>query len=185
MMSEVTHEPYENTLSVERLRVEVRECWDENNAFFRDLVDLPEVPSHETLRFLSDAGMKLPWPETINIGKELQSKHPWGSVPAKTERECAAGLWVMIREGILARRQPTATITTLTSKLAIAEAALELFSECADEYNSEAGDWLDDHWASHKDNITVGDLRRARAALAAIRAGDAPTPHDPMKGTGL
>jgi Leu/Phe-tRNA-protein transferase len=63
-----------------------------------------------------------------------------------------------------------AAIATLTHKLAIAEAALELFSECADEYNSEEGDWLDDHWASHKDNITVGDLRRARTALAAIRA---------------
>jgi hypothetical protein len=70
----------------------------------------------------------------------------------------------------------------LARKLAIAESALEVFSECADEYNSEAGDWLDDHWASHKDNITVGDLRRARATLAAIRAGDAPT-HPPMKGT--
>jgi hypothetical protein len=63
----------------------------------------------------------------------------------------------------------------LTRKLAIAESALELFSGRANEYNSEAGDWLDDHWASHKDNITVGDLRRARKALAAIREQHTPT----------
>jgi hypothetical protein len=56
---------------------------------------------------------------------------------------------------------------------------LELFFECADEYNSDAGDWLDDHWASHKDNITVGDLRRARSALAAIREQHTPTATQP------
>jgi Lar family restriction alleviation protein len=36
---------------------------------------------------------------------------------------------------------------TDTRRVAELKAALEVFSECADEYNSEEGDWLDGHFA--------------------------------------
>lgn len=95
-------EPYENTLSVEQLRSEVRQLWDRAHAFRDDINTLPEVPSIETLWHLQGAASGLPFRETWEIGKQLQQEQPYGAVPWKTELECAAGLWVMIREGILA-----------------------------------------------------------------------------------
>lgn len=104
-------EPYENSLSIERLRSEVRMLWNREAAFRDDISALPEVPSHETLWHLVDAARALPWPATWEVGKELQASHPWGTVPAKTELECSAGLWVMIREGIMARQAAQGIVT--------------------------------------------------------------------------
>jgi hypothetical protein len=93
---------YEDTLSPEQLRREVRELWDREAAFERDLNDLPEVPSMETLRLLSCAGMGTHNPDCYWVGKQIQRFTEAGkSIPWKTEYECAAGLWALIRAGII------------------------------------------------------------------------------------
>ena len=49
-------EPYENKLSIEELRREVRECWDREHAIANALRDLPEVAPPWILLFFSDLG---------------------------------------------------------------------------------------------------------------------------------
>jgi hypothetical protein len=108
-------EPYENTLGVGELRRELRECWDREAAFTRDLKNLPEVPSVETMFLLSSAAMNSGHGRWLwYIGKELQRRWRemqrekgidafdlgWGGVPMKCEYEYAAGLWTLIRTAI-------------------------------------------------------------------------------------
>jgi hypothetical protein len=98
-------EPYENSLSVEELRREVRRLWDANAALTRALIDLPEVPHWRVLWLLRSAGMNTRDPDAYGIGKKLQREHGLDAVTPKTEYECAAGLWSLLRSGVLAARE--------------------------------------------------------------------------------
>jgi hypothetical protein len=120
-----SREPYENRLTIEDLRREVRELWDREAAFVRDLRNLPECPSTDTMRLLSHAGLNFHGIPAWELGKELQRKtravmrdRPidcfdigQAGVPFKCEYECGAGLWVFIRNAIAmeARRAETGT----------------------------------------------------------------------------
>lgn len=94
-------EPYENTLSLEELRREVRECWDRQQAIVTALRDLPEMPPPWILLFFDRASK---FPEDSNLGKKLQQMLPRGTIPYKTECECGAGVWYRIRQGLLQER---------------------------------------------------------------------------------
>lgn len=100
-------EPYENTLSAAQLRSEVRNAWDMSLALNMALLDLPAVPPVTALRALTHAAMNLREPDVMKLGKQLQREHGLDVVPPKTEYECAAGLWSIIRAGIIAARTNT------------------------------------------------------------------------------
>lgn len=93
--------PYENTLSIEELRREVRECWDLKMALADAIRDVPEMPPPWVLLFLS-CGQK--WPEDNNLGKLLQRKLGLDAIPPKSECEGGAGVWYRIRQGLLRER---------------------------------------------------------------------------------
>jgi hypothetical protein len=94
-------EPYENSLSIEQLRCEVRELWDLQQDIVSALRDLPEVPPPWVLMFLSRANK---WPEDNNLGKLMQRKYGLDLIPPKSECESGAGVWYRIRQGLLAVR---------------------------------------------------------------------------------
>lgn len=111
MSNATTWEPYENRLDIEELRREVRGGWDEKNAFAEALITLPEVPSVAALRLLQNAAMN--WHRSAGrqdvdlmaIARDLQHRlntDEHRAIPYKTEYEVAAGLWSLIREGLLA-----------------------------------------------------------------------------------
>lgn len=92
---------YENTLSIEELRREVRECWDREHAIISALRDLPEMAPPWILLFFSRASQ---WPEDSNLGKMLQLKLGLNVIPPKSECETGAGVWYRIRQGMLLPR---------------------------------------------------------------------------------
>ncbi len=94
---------YEDTLTIDELRREVRTLWDRELALNMDLLNLPEVPSIETMRALTHAAMGMCDPDVKPIGCALQRDHK--SIPYKTEYECAAGLWSLLRAGVLAAKK--------------------------------------------------------------------------------
>lgn len=94
-------QPYENTLTIEQLRREVRECWDREQAIINALRDLPDVAPPWVCIFLSRAGQ---WPEDKNLGSLLQRKLSTRVVPPKSECESGAGVWYRIRQGMLMPR---------------------------------------------------------------------------------
>ena len=100
-------EPYENTMSIEQLRQEVRRCWNLEGAMIKALRDLPEVPPYDVLIHLSSAAR---WPEDNNVGKrmqhELRKPNEPSPIPYKSECESGVGLWSLIRAGIIAGRRP-------------------------------------------------------------------------------
>lgn len=106
--------PYEYTLSLQELREEVRELWNQHHAFSRDLRNLPPVPSGEVMRMLSSPAMNIHDPDCWEIGKRMQRDPAFrGMIPYKTEYESACGLWSIIRAGLLrtdtAQEQPNAS----------------------------------------------------------------------------
>ncbi len=94
-------EPYENILTIEELRREVRECWDREHAIIAALNDLPEMAPPWVLLFFSRASQ---WPADSNLGKMLQRKLGLGAIPPKSECETGAGVWYRIRQGMLTPR---------------------------------------------------------------------------------
>lgn len=94
-------QPYENTLSIEELRREIRECWDREHAIVAALRDLPEMSPPWILLFFSRAAK---WPEDNNVGRLLQRKLGSSAVPYKSECEGGAGIWYRIRQGMIAPR---------------------------------------------------------------------------------
>lgn len=94
-------EPYENTLSIDEWRREVRECWDREHAIVTALLDLPEMAPPRILLFLSKASE---WPADFNLGKELQHKLGSETVPYKTECETGPGMWFRMRQAMMAPR---------------------------------------------------------------------------------
>lgn len=100
-MAQAELEPYENTLSIDELRREVRECWDRERAIANALRDLPEMAPPWILLFLDRAAK---WPEDNNLGKLLQRKLGLEAIPPKSECEGGAGIWYRIRQGMLMDR---------------------------------------------------------------------------------
>ena len=95
-------EPYENTLSTEQLRREVRRSLDLERDLRRALKELPEVPPYRVLLFLSSAGR---FPQDWEQGKRMQMERRDNAIPYKTECEIGAGLWYRIREAL---KEPSA-----------------------------------------------------------------------------
>ena len=83
-----------------------QQCILEIIALSDDLIDLPEVPSINTMRALQHAAMNFHTHgfDLWALGKQLQNRTPMGTVPYATEFECATGLWVVIRDGIISAR---------------------------------------------------------------------------------
>lgn len=94
-------EPYENKLSIEELRREVRECWDREQALVEALRDAPEMAPPWILLFLDRAAK---YPEDNQIGKRLQREMGLATIPPKCECEGGAGVWHRIRQGLIAPR---------------------------------------------------------------------------------
>ncbi|HMH95649.1 MAG TPA: hypothetical protein VK577_03600 [Bradyrhizobium sp.] len=92
---------YEDILTIEELRREVRMCWDRELALAHAIHDVPEMPSPFVLLFLSRGSH---WPEDSNLGKLLQRKMTLAAIPPKSECETGAGVWYRIRQGLLAPR---------------------------------------------------------------------------------
>ncbi len=109
--------PYENKMSIEELRAEVRLLWDQKHAFDVALNTLPEVPPTRVLWFLSHAGRNFGLNgspaadfDLMAIARELQAKHNTSdhrAVPYKTELELAAGLWSIIRAALIRKGTPS------------------------------------------------------------------------------
>jgi|SRR6185369_9806398 len=100
----MTDEPYENKLSIEELRREVRELWDLQMDIVEAIRDVPEVAPPWVLMFLSRAAK---WPEDNRLGKLMQQKHRLEVIPPKSECEGGAGVWYRIRKGLLQPRPDT------------------------------------------------------------------------------
>lgn len=96
-MSDVT--PYENTLSIDELRREVRRGWDEIRLLTDAIRDSSDMPEPIILLLLSRAGK---WPEDVEKGKEMQRQLGSEKIPFKTECEIGAGVWFRIRQGLVA-----------------------------------------------------------------------------------
>lgn len=93
---------YENRMSIVELRREVRRLWDREEQFNLDLLDLPVVPSRETMRAIEHAAMSTHWPDVGAIGKRMQRDGK--AIPPTCESENAAGLWSIIRGAILSAK---------------------------------------------------------------------------------
>lgn len=91
-------EPYENKLSIEELRRELRECWDREFAICDAIRDAPLLPPPWILLFFSQSGK---WPDDYERGKLLQRQRGLDAVPPKTECEIGAGVWSRIRRGLI------------------------------------------------------------------------------------
>jgi len=106
---------YENTLSIEQLRTEVRRGWDESHTLNRALVDLPEIPDVIVLGMLTNAAMNIRGIDLWGRGKRMQDGQGYnGPIPYKCEYEHAAGLWEIIRDALLAEK--AAAIRALADK---------------------------------------------------------------------
>lgn len=103
-------EPYENRLSLEELRREVRRAWNEERALRDALVDLPDIPPREVLWRLSSAAMNIHNLDCLAIGKREQWKRSLDEIPPKCELEAAAGLWVIIRDALRAATSPKVSV---------------------------------------------------------------------------
>jgi hypothetical protein len=99
-------EPYENTMSLDELRREVRRLWDREHALTKALRELPEVPPWRVLYVLSSAAK---WPDDHEVGKRMQREFGLDAIAPRSEPEGGAGLWHHIRTGVLAAR--TAALT--------------------------------------------------------------------------
>ena len=60
--------------------------------------ELPEVPPVEAQHLLHEFST---WPRDWERGKKMQSQHGGEAIPFKTECECGAGLWALIREALV------------------------------------------------------------------------------------
>ena len=65
-----------------------------------DLIELPEVPAKETLRFFTSAAMNYRGADVWSIGKQLQQKYGLDKIPPVYELECATGFWSLIRTAL-------------------------------------------------------------------------------------
>ncbi len=96
-------EPYENTLTIEQLRREVRRCWDTERELHEALRAAPELPSPRLLDFLSSGAS---WPGDWEQGNQMQRDAGLDAIPPVSECERGAGLWFRIRRGLLGHEEP-------------------------------------------------------------------------------
>lgn len=96
-MTERALEPYENTLSVDELRRELRYYLDLHYGIMHAIRDVPQFPSPFVLMHL---GTIAKYPDDWERGKELQREHGLSVIPPKHECEGGAGLWERIRRGL-------------------------------------------------------------------------------------
>lgn len=104
----------EDGYSVDRLKRELRYSWDQGMAVNQALIDLPEIPPVLVLDFLVHAAMNSGrYVDLWSIGKEMQQmisvkdnfRNPEHGIPYRTEYECAAGMWSIIRNALLEARK--------------------------------------------------------------------------------
>lgn len=91
---------YINSLSVDQLRRELTLSLEQIHGFSKALKDLPEVPSHIVLYMLSSPAMSM-WDDIYDRGKIMQRQYGLDAIPPKSEYECAAGLWELIRNALI------------------------------------------------------------------------------------
>lgn len=87
--------PYEETMTIERLRIEIRELWDRDAAIIKAFKDLPNQPPYEVQLFLGECAK---WPDDKNLGNQERQRFGIDAVYPKSEIECGAGLWSRIRD---------------------------------------------------------------------------------------
>lgn len=91
-------EPYENTLSVEELRRELRRAWDVHYGFMKAIRDAVDMPDPFILKEISYAARH---PQDWETGNKIQRELGFERVPPVSECESGAGLWVRIRRGLV------------------------------------------------------------------------------------
>lgn len=100
--------PIEKRMSRSELEQDWRRMADEQSELNNALIRLPEIPPHAVLWALVHAAMNTRQPDVWAIGKAMQHDMPYHrefkAIPYKTELEAAAGLWSLLRAGILAAR---------------------------------------------------------------------------------
>lgn len=93
---------YEETLTIEELRIEVRRLWNQIDGMTTDLHTLPAVPSLETLRLLGTLSGGLHTEPSLGIlGIALRQTCGIDAVPPVSEMEHGAGLWKVIRDALI------------------------------------------------------------------------------------
>lgn len=98
-------ETYLNSLSVEKLRDELRHALEVKYGILFALRDVPEMPSPFVLLHL---GTVAKWPEDNERGKKLRREGlGLDVIPPKSECEGGAGLWSIIRDAIRTARCAT------------------------------------------------------------------------------
>jgi len=91
-------EPYENKLSIEELRKELRYALDVQYGILNAIRDIPEMPPPFVLLHLGSSASK--YPEDKDKGKELQRKYGLEIIPPKSECEWGAGVWYRMLNGL-------------------------------------------------------------------------------------
>jgi hypothetical protein len=89
--------PYENQLTLDELRREVRRCWNLEHDLSDAIRDKAKMPSSRVLMYLSRGSR---WPDDWNVGKRLQREMGLDVIPPKTECECGAGVWYRVHLGL-------------------------------------------------------------------------------------
>lgn len=90
-------EPYENKLSIEELRREVRWLWDSQRMLMSAIRDKADMPPPRVLKDLSSAAK---WPDDKDIGRMLQRKYGIEIIPPVSECENGAGVWSRMLAGL-------------------------------------------------------------------------------------
>lgn len=91
---------YEDTLSIEQLRIEVRHCWNKESALASAIQTIPDMADIDALSALVDAAYGVRWADLRAVGNAAQRAYGMSMVPPKAEYEWAAGLWSIIRDGL-------------------------------------------------------------------------------------
>jgi len=109
--AEPKFEPYENTLSIETLRREIRREWDDRHDLTRALRDLPEVPPSNVLIHLGEGGASNNLSDEIKgeVRRMQMSPEHRGKIPFKAECEWGMAVWIAMRRGLLAGRTASGT----------------------------------------------------------------------------
>ena len=77
----------------------------ETEAFTKALIENADMAPEPALQLLSEAATNILNPNLLAIGKAEQRRLGPKAIPYKTELECAAGLWVVIRDALRERKE--------------------------------------------------------------------------------
>lgn len=84
-------------MTIEQLRDELADELEQKFALMEAFRDLPEVAPIPAQRLLGECST---WPRDSDRGKALQRVHGSSVIPLKSEYECGAGLWALIRDAL-------------------------------------------------------------------------------------